>query len=163
MKKGFTLIEVLIYITIIGVVVSGFIAFTLSISNSRSKNYVMQEVQANSRVALGLISQKIRLAEDVITPSEGNSTSTLILDMPAPDPNLTFSITNGILGITEGVGNPTPITSGEVNVSNLSFTNWAIAGERDNIRVEMTVEYKNPSSKEYEYSQNLQTSVSIRQ
>ena len=163
MKKGFTLIEVLIYITIIGVVVSGFIAFALSINQSRAKTYVVQEVQANTRTALGLISQKIRLAEDVVTPSEGNSTSTLILDMPDPDANLTFSVTDGVLGIAEGLGDPTAITSDEVNVSSLSLTNWAITGERDNIRVEMTIEYKNPSSKEYECSQSSQTSVSIRQ
>lgn len=162
MNKGFTLIEVLIYITIIGIVVSGFIVFALSINSSRAKTYVVQEVQANARVALDLISQKIRLADDVVIPTEGNSGSSLEIDMPGPDPNLTFSVTGGVLGIAEGVGDPTPITSDEVDVSNLNFTNLAESGERDNIRVEITVEYRNPESVEYEYSQSLQTAVSLR-
>jgi len=162
-QKGFTLIEVLIYITIIGVVVSGFIAFALSINSSRAETYVVQEVQANARVALDLISQKIRLADDVVSPSEGNSASSLELDMPNPGPNLTFSVTDGVLGIAEEVGDPTPITSDEVNVSNLTFTNLAVSGERDNIRVEITIEYRGNGSKEYEYSQTLQTAISIRQ
>lgn len=163
MKKGFTLIEVLIYITIIGAVVSGFIIFALSINSSRSKTYVIQEVQANARTALDLISQKIRLAEDVINPTEGNSNNSLILDMPNSDPDLTFSVTDGILGVAEGAGDPTPITSNKVNVSNLFFTNLAVSGERDNIRIEITVEYEGDGSKEYEHSQSLQTAVSLRQ
>jgi len=163
MNKGFTLVEVLIYIAVIGLVVTSFITFAISISSSRSKTYVVQEVQANTRTALDLISQKVRAAEDVVTPSEGNSTSTLELDMPDTADNLVFSVIGNILNITEGVADPVPITSDEVSVSNLSFTNLAVTGERDNIRVEMTIEYSGEGSKEYEYSQSLQTAVSIRQ
>lgn len=162
MQKGFTLIEVLIYIAIIGIVVSGFIAFALSINSSRAKTYVAQEVQANTRTALDLISQKIRLADNVVSPIEGDSASSLELDMSDPDPNLIFGVTDGVLGIAEGVGDPIPITSDEVNVSNLTFTNLAVSGERDNIRVEITIEYLGDGSKEYEYSQSLQTAISLR-
>ncbi len=159
---GFTLIEVSIYIAIIGIVVSSFITFALSINSSRAKTYVVQEVQANTRTTLDLISQKIRLADDVVNPGEGNSASSLELDMPNPDPNLTFIITEGVLGIAEGVGDPLPITSDEVYVSNLTFTNLTAVGEKDNIRVEITIEYRGDGSKEYEYSQSLQTAVSLR-
>jgi len=159
---GFTLIEVLIYVAIIGIVVSSFITFALSINSSRAKTYVAQEVQANTRTTLDLISQKIRLADDVVNPGEGNSASSLELDMPNPDPNLTFIITEGVLGIAEGVSDPLPITSDEVYVSNLTFTNLTAVGEKDNIRVEITIEYRGDGSKEYEYSQSLQTAVSLR-
>ncbi len=64
-NKGFTLVELIIYIAIISIVVVGFITFTLSIINSRNKNYVVQEVQANTRTAFKLISQEILLAEGV--------------------------------------------------------------------------------------------------
>jgi len=45
--------------TIIGLVVSGFIAFAISITGSRFKTYTVQEVHANARQALDLISQKV--------------------------------------------------------------------------------------------------------
>lgn len=162
-KKGFTLIEILIYIAIIGVVISGFIAFALSITGSRDKNYVVQEVQANGRMALDLISQKIKAANDVVSPGEGNSGSSLELDMPSPDANLTFSLSNGILNATETGSDPVLVTSDEVNVTNLTFTNLAPATEKDNIRIEMNIEYRNPGSQEFKYSQDYQTSISIRQ
>ena len=161
-RQGFTLVEVLIYIAIIGIVITSFVTFAMSISGSRAKTYVVQEVHANARVALNLISQKIRLADDVFSPIAGNSNSSLELDMPGPDSNLTFDVASGVLNITEGIGSPIPITSDEVNISSLSFTNLAPSEERDNIRIKMIIEYRGDGSKEYEYSQNLQTAISLR-
>ena len=161
-QKGFTLIEVLIYIAIIGMIIQGFITFILSIAGTNSKIYVMQEVQANTRIALDIMSQKIRAADDIITPSENNSTSTLVLDMPDSDPNLTFNSMDGILYMIEGVASSTPITSNKVRISNLIFTNLTAVGEKDNIKIEITANYKIIDNKEFQYSQTLQTAVSLR-
>ena len=161
-QKGFTLIEVLLYIAIIGMIVQGFITFTLSITATNSKAYVVQEVHANTRMALDLISQKIRAADDVITPSKGNSTSTLVLNMPDPNPDLTFSVIDDILSMTEGATSSTPITSNKINISVLTFTNLTIVEGKDNIKIEITADYKAGESKEFQYSQTLQTAVSLR-
>lgn len=160
-QGGFTLIETLIYIAITGVILVSFVFFSLSISDSRDKSYVVQEVQANSRLALNLIAQKIRRADDVITPTEGNSNNSLTLDMPVPDPDMTFSIIGGVINITEGAVD-TPITSNKINVSNLTFTNLAGIGERDNIRVELVMEYKATGDVEFTYSESIDTAVSLR-
>ena len=160
-QEGLTLIETLIYISIIGIMIQGFITFTLSITGINSKTYVIQEVQANTRIALDSISQKIRTSDDIITPSEGNSTSTLILDMPDANPNLSFIIIDGILNIAVGT-TTTPITSNRVNISNLIFTNLTMVGGKDNIKIEITANYRMGESKELQYSQTLQTSASLR-
>ena len=97
-QKGLTLIETLLYVAIMGMMIQGFVIFTLSISGTNSKAYVVQEVQANTRMALDVISQKIRAADDIITPSDGNATSTLVLDMPGLEPDLTFNVI-GCLGL----------------------------------------------------------------
>lgn len=162
MSKAFTLIEVLIYIAIIGLMASSFIFFSLAVSNSRFKNYAVQEVQANSRVALDLIAQKIRLAEDVIVPVEGDSSGVLILDMPDPEANLTFSINDGVLVLAKGTADPVSITSDEVNVSSLIFTNVTESGKRENIKVEIMIEYRQGENKEYQFSQSSETAVSLR-
>lgn len=162
--SGFTLIETLIYIAIIGGVIASFIAFSFSITGSRNKVHVIEEVQANARVALDVIAQKIRAADDILSPTEGNNASALILDMPSPDPDLTISVNGGVLGIAEGAGAATPITSTEVNISSISFTNLAPTGERENIRLEMTIDYNySGGSVEYSYAKSYQTSVSLRQ
>ncbi len=161
MKSGFTLIETLIYIAIMGMILFSFVLFGLSITDARDKNYAVQEVQANSRLALDLIAQKIRRADAIVSPTEGNSSNSLTLDMPNAESDLVFNIIDGTLNITEG-GQNTPIIGRRINVSGLTFTNLAGSGERGNIRVELTLEYKNSGNVEFAYSQNISTAVSMR-
>ncbi len=162
MDRGFSLIEILIYIAIIGLMIGAFASFVLAVNNSRSKNYVVSEVQANTRVVLDILSQKIHSADTVLTPSAGNSAGSLVLDMPDPEPDLTFQVQNGVLSLKPQGGGATNITGKAVNVSYLNFTNLAGLGEKDNIRIQMTIEFRNPESKEYEYSQTIETAVSRR-
>lgn len=161
-KKGFTLIEILIYLAIVGVLVSGFVFFALFINAARSKVYVMQEVQANARLALGLLAQKIRAAENVVAPLPGQIEEYLVLDMPLSLPNLSFNVVAGVLGITEQGGDFTPLINSKVRVKDLSFFNTGQSGEKDNIKIQLSLEYNGPASKEFEYSQSLQTSVTRR-
>jgi len=169
MNKGFTLIELLIYIAIIGGVISVFVIFGLSVNELSSKNYVVQEVHANARMALDLISQKIRAANEVNIGSSvfDSDPGVLSLSMASSAINptvISLGQDNGVIQITSGSSDPVSITSDEVNVTNLVFTNLTGTGDIENIRVEITLEYNNPSGDVvYEYSQSLQTSVSLRQ
>ncbi|MFC1595128.1 type II secretion system protein J [Patescibacteria group bacterium] len=168
-QEGFTLIETLIYIAIIGMVVSSFVVFSISVSNSRNKTYVVQEVQANARTALDIMSQKIRASTGVNTGSStfGSDPGVLSLSMADGARNPTVFDLNqndGVLRITEGVSSAVPIVSDEVKITNLVFLDLTSDGSfRENIRINMTVEYDNPSGdKEFEYSQTLQTAIGIR-
>ena len=83
-QNGFTLVETLIYLGIIGAVMTSFLYFSVSIFDYRNKSYAVQEVQANGRMALNLISQKIRSAKDInIYSSNSFATSTWDFDLPA--------------------------------------------------------------------------------
>ncbi len=160
-RKAFTLIETLIYIAILGGLLAYFISFTLSISNSRSKSYVASEVNANARIALETIAQKIRLADDVVQPDLGASSDTLSLDMPDTGNHLVFSLEQGVLIYTQA-SNSYNITSDEVNITNLLFTNLRAGDERDNINIVLTIEYRDSDSQEYRYSKTFQTTLSLR-
>lgn len=161
-KNGFSLIETLIYLAIVAMACVSFVSFTLAINQSSGKIYASQEAQANSRAVLGFISQRIRKADNVLSPLEGNSSSTLVLDMPFPEQDLTFRVENGTLVLQEGLSLPVSLTSGKVNVSSLNFANLAASGERDNISIEAVFQYAGSDSAEYKYSQALKTGVSIR-
>ena len=166
---GFTLIEVLIYIAIIGAVVGSFVMFSLAISSSRNKTYVAQEVQANARTAQELISQRIRAATgvNVVASTFGLDPGVLSLAMADPTKNPTvinLDQNDGVLLITEGAASPVAITSDEVNVTNLVFGDLTSSGARANIRIEITVAFNNsPGDVEFDYSQSWQTAVSLRQ
>lgn len=165
-KKGFTLVETLIYVTIIGVVVSSFISFGVSISNSRNKTYVVEEVQANARVAFELISRTIRSASGVnISTSIFNTDPgvlSLSMDNSLKNPTIIkLDQDNGVLQIQEGLNPPVAFTSNEVKISNLVFSNLS-SGNRENISIDMTVEYSNNLSTDFSYTKSLKTSASIR-
>lgn len=159
-KRGFTLIETLVYIAILGMVVSSIVAYSLSLSGARNKNYVAQNVQANSRTMLSIMGEKIRASSVVVTPSAGATSNQLVLDMPGVLPNIIFSVFNSQLIMTE-VGSPdVALTDSRVVVTGLVFTNAATSGERDIINIQATVSYNVAAGDvEHRYTQDLRTAV----
>lgn len=168
-QSGFTFIELIIYLSLIGLVVGGFVSFGLSIAGSRGKTFVTQEVHANARFALDLMTERIQAADGVNIGSStfGSDPGVLSLSMSTPSQNPTiFSLTvdGGMLQMTEGVGAPQMLTSDDVRVTDLTFTDLTGSGQRENIGISMTIEYGavGPDSQELTASQTLETSASIR-
>lgn len=168
-KKGFSLMETIIYIAIVGFIVTSLVAFGISVSNSRNKTYVMQEVQANTRVALGIISEKIRASTGVnVSGSVFNTDPGILsLEIPAASKNPTvidLNTNDGVLRITEGVLVPVSVTSDKVKVTDLIFTNLTQSGDRENIKVSLTLEYNDrDSGNNFDYTQSIETVVGVRQ
>ncbi len=163
MNKGFTLVELIIYIAIIGLMVVSFATFSIAISDSREKSYVVSEVHHNLRDPFTLMTKRARFASSVVTPTAGNSSTTLELDMPGASPNLTFKVIDDILTVQEGVGTPVAVTSDEVQVTELAFTNYASPGLRSNLKIEYTVEYAHEDGDPiYTYDKSIETTVRVR-
>jgi len=167
-EKGFTLVEILVYVAILGVVVASFVSFSISISSSRGKVYVQQEVQANARVALNLITQKILSSNGINFGSSVFDSDPGILSLSMVDGSknpiiISLTADDGQLQIQEGIGTALPITSDEVRVTNLVFTNLTSTSDKANIKIELTVEYLATENVAYEYKYSLETAVSLRQ
>ena len=164
---GFTLVETLVYIALIGGAMISFVNFTISITNSRNKVYVKQEVQANARMALNLISQTIKSADGVNVASSTFATDpgilSLVMGNSIENPTI-ISLTgnDGLLQIKKGSTTEIPITSDEIRITNLVFTNLTSGSTKENIKIEITLEYAKDESVFYQYSTDLQTSVSLR-
>lgn len=168
-QKGFSLIELMLYIAILAGIVTSLVVFSISISNSRNKNYVAQEVHANGRVALDLVAQRIMASTGVNTGSSTFGTDPGVLSLIMADGGknptvIDLDSNDGVLRIKEGVSAAVPITSSEVKIMNLVFTDLTSTGNRGNIRIEMTVDYDNSSGDPvFEYTKSWQTAVSLRQ
>lgn len=166
---GFTFVELIIYIAIMALIVFGFVGYILSISRAGNKAYVTQEVQANARTALDIVSQKIRTATGVNTGSSTFDLDPGVLSLSMADASknptiISLTADDGLLRVKEGAADYKNIISDKVKVTNLVFSNLTPSGERKNIGVRITVEYNNPGGTiEYDYSQNLETAVSLRQ
>ncbi len=131
---GFTLIETIIYIAILGMIAIAFVLFSVSVSGSRNKTYVVQEVQANTRMALEMISQKIRSADGINFNSStfGINPGRLSLSMTKSSLNPTIidlSGADGALRIIEGTSSvPLQFEIGSVSTDE----NWKTVAFQNN-------------------------------
>lgn len=167
-RNGFTLIEMMIYIAIIGGVVASFVSYSLTIGDSRNKTYVAQEVHANSRLALSVITDSIRSANWVNVGSSTFDADPGVLSLSMANATLnptiiSLSADDGILKIVQGINAPIEITNANVKVTDLVFKNLTSTGGRASVGVDLTVEYANSSGdKGFNYRQDLHTAVTIR-
>ena len=163
-SKGFTLIEMLLYIVItVAVLYIGTLLFSTMIS-SRIKNQVTVEVEQQGAYIMNMITQTVRTAEAINFPSAGSEGDTLTVLVPVGANNPTnFSVDNGAFQMREGGGTNVLLTNSRVEMSNLVFKNLTQGSGREIIRIEFTLSSVNPEDqREYEYSVNFYTSVTVR-
>jgi len=167
-SRGFSLIETIIYVAIIGGVMLAFVNFALSISSSSNKTFVVQEVQANARLSVQTISQKIRASSGINVDSSvfgiDPGVLSLIMASNALNPTIiSLNSNDGSLQIKEGNNDATTITSKNVIISNLVFSNLSASSTRENIGIDLTVGYASSSDINLTFSQNISTAVSVRE
>lgn len=165
-RRGFTLIEVILYTTLVAIIATAATTLFLSYLDVQTKNRVLEEVAANSRVAITRITQAIQSANDVNLGSSifGTNPGKLVLTMEDAviDPT-EFDVSAGALRIKEGSGSPQVLTGSLVNVSNLIFTNLTVTGKIKDIQVNLTVTHLNPQNDpRYDATLAVQTAASLR-
>ncbi|MBZ9572524.1 hypothetical protein KJA15_04285 [Patescibacteria group bacterium] len=162
-NQGFTLIEFIIYISIVvGILVlmTGFL-WNIIFGNIKETSY--QEVQQNGRFVLTKIIQEIKKATGINNPLPGELANSLSLAMSDSnfDPTI-FDLFQGKLRIAQGIGNSYELTTDRVIVTDLRFTNLSYENTPGTIRIEMTIEHSNPANLiEYQASTNLKSTVSL--
>ncbi|OGH86237.1 MAG: hypothetical protein A2493_00820 [Candidatus Magasanikbacteria bacterium RIFOXYC12_FULL_33_11] len=168
-KKGFTIIETLIYVAIVALVSTGLMKFSISITNTRNKVYVVQEVHANMRDALTFIEKKIQEANGINTGSSTFDTDPGVLSLSMASSTLnptiiSLSSDDGILQITEGTSDPIYITTGEVRVSDLQFSDISLGSISKTISFSLTIDYNSGtySSQDFKFTQSESGIASIR-
>ncbi len=139
---GFTLIELIIYVVIVASILVVATNFGFRIIEDRTRTVADREVQQNARFALGRIIRAIRATSAINTPLEGATSTVLSLAMADSnlDPTI-FELKDNTLQVSVGAGDPTPLTSDQVNVTNLLFTNTSYAETPGNVKIDLTVEY----------------------
>ncbi len=162
-ERGFTLVELLLYVgisSIILLVISLFIGMLLQ---SRIKNNVIAEVEQQGTQALSTILRTIRNADSITSPTSGTTANSLTLTIPslALSPSV-ISLANNALFITEGLNQSEFLINDSVTVSNLLFENISRAGTSGIIRVSFVVTYKNPSGRnEYSFEKTFYGSATL--
>lgn len=169
MKKlspaGFTLVELLLYVSIASIILLITSLFLFTLLESRIKNQTIAEVEQQGLQVMQLVTQTARNSEAITSPAVGTSASSLTLDVVAAgsDPT-TFDLSSGVIRITEGAGTATALTNSRVTASALTFQNLSRASTPGTVRIQFTLTAVNPSGRnEYNFAKTFIASASLRQ
>lgn len=168
-SRGFTLLEVLLYLAIFSSVIGSIIGLSNLVITQRVHNQVVSEVNYQAEAVTASVIRTIQQATNVTTPSLGQTSNSLTLAMPnsAANPTIYNAYNDGTttrLRISEG--SPAILnylTSSHAAVSNLSFTNAGLTGSKGSIKIQFTLSYKNNSVRhEYNYAKTFYGAANIR-
>lgn len=171
MKKGFTLVEMLIYIAVLSTIVLAVSSFFLWVVNLNSKVKAMREVSDNAGRIIEILTLEIKEAKSIYTPTSVFSTSTGQLSLettkylPAGETQtyIDFFLCQKRLCLKKEEQDPVALTSDNVEVKAMEFNQVATTSTIPSIRINLTVDYKAPAEKpEYFASINTTSTVSVR-
>ena len=161
-RKGFTLLELLIYVTIFSIISVVLVNVFISLSRADGQSSAKSEVDSAIRFSNELLRQDIKNASIISVPASGSS-STLTLTRNAV--TIVYDISNGILRRKEGNNNPVNLTDASIIVSTPTFarienTNTVFNTTNVSIKINMTFSY-NSTSADWVYTTSLQNTVNL--
>lgn len=163
-EQGFTLIEILLSISITTAMLLLVVSFSFMLIQSRIKNQTVSEIEQQGAQIMQLMLQTIRDADAVITPSTGNTSSFLLIDtsdvLHSP---VIFDISGGTIRITEGSSSPLSLSNDRVDISNLVFYNTSRSTVTDAVHIQFTLTHTNPRERqEYTYTETFSSGATVR-
>ncbi|HEX3568779.1 MAG TPA: type II secretion system protein [Candidatus Saccharimonadales bacterium] len=163
-QAGFTLIELLLYVAIVGSLLLAVVTFYGMTLDQRIKNQAIAEVNQQGTQVMDQMTQTIRNATSITTPTTAASGSTLILVVPtAASSPTTFALNGTALQITEGTGSAIALTGTRVKVGSVAFTNLTRSGTNGIIQISFVVSYANNTGRTtYDYQKTFTSSAEVR-
>lgn len=156
-RAGFTLIELIIFIAIFAVSMGALMTVFVSVSGVAIRQSSVAEVQSQSQFLLQTIQHYVERSS-VVEIDADDATDTLVLRMPNEDEDPVVISLNGTVVELEVGGVTQEITSGKVEVSNLSFVKRSNPGGKDSVAASFTVTYASENITQ-RFAQSLQTAV----
>ena len=162
-SNGFTLIEALLYVALLGLIVGSVSTFMVWVLKVNMKVRAMEEVISNAERAKDVIVQETRQAVSLYTPTMTSSQLSLEsqVNVPLEEVNTFidfFLCAQQLCKKTEGQ-NPIAITASSVQVSSFQVTEIA----NESVRIHLVVDYLNPQNRpEAVAQQDITFTVTVR-
>lgn len=163
--KGFSLLELLIYIAILASVLLVISQTFIYLNRGRGQAEARSEVNSNLRFAVEKIASDIRASSSITTPANASSTSSTLV-MTVSGQTITYDVSAGQLRRQAGASTPEPITTTNVTIATPTFlrlenTNTVLSRTAVSIEVDISASY-NSSSPDSQYSERKKTTASLR-
>jgi len=165
MKKGFTLIEILLYLSLSAMLIVIISLFLSTILESRLKDITIAEVEQQGAQTMRIITQTVRNSAMIVSPATSTSASLLSLGTFAASTTPTFfDIASGTLRITEGASSPILLNNTRITVTDFTAQNLSTTSAPGTIRTSFTVTASSTSLRgEYYFSKTFTSSASLRE
>jgi type II secretory pathway pseudopilin PulG len=162
-QAGYTLIELLLYVVLIGTLLTSVTYFFGLAVDARVKNQTIAEVNDQGVAVMDSITQTIRNAISISSPAAAGTASSLTLVVPTGSLSPTvFNLTGSTLQITEGVSSPVALTSNDLQVTNLTFKNLTRSGTNGNVQISFTLARANPNNHNaYDYQKTFTSTAEV--
>ena len=159
MKKGFTLIEVLLAVSIFTVIVIAFIGILSTITEVQVQSSSGAAVNQESQFLLQKLQYYVQTASLIDIPTS-TATTSLKFDVASNARGPSYiKLATGTVYLQQNGGPLQPLTSNRVFVSGLSFTRHANPPGHDSVSISYTMSYFATSSVAQAFSQLFQTSI----
>jgi type II secretory pathway pseudopilin PulG len=157
-KKGFSLVEILIYTAIIGIVGALFTNILISVTRVQNRQTSSIEVNQQMNFALSTIKRLIRESSAVeIAAGAPASILKLRVKDSAKDPtNITASA--GKITVQQGANPAFDLTTGSVVVNQLSFWKITAYPGRDTVQIDISISY-NTENPQQQFTKTLTSMV----
>lgn len=162
--NAFTLIELLLYISIAASLMIVTASTISKIYQIQVKQRFITDVEQEGASAMQIITQTVRNANTINSPAIGVSATSLSVAVSdlTKSPTI-FTVSSGKLTIKEGAGAAVDLTSSQVSVTGVSFTNMTRGTTQGNVRVQFTVNSTNPNNlSEFDAIRAFDAAASIR-
>lgn len=138
-EKGFSLVEVLIYIAVAATLLMVATGFIREILKVRNKVTILSKVEQSARFAMNRMVTEIRFAESVEVLDE--NTLRLSVSDPERDPVL-FDLADGVLYVREGASEDwLALTGNDVKVGDVLFDDRTTPNSADIVKVTLSVSH----------------------
>lgn len=170
-KKGFTLVEVLLYIGIVTLILGAIVPFAWNVIGLGEKSVTQQETYAAARYLSERLKHEIRNADAIDTSDFGDdladdaSKSFSAAQHGSSDTDRIF-VEDGRVLIQQGSSDPVALQPQDMRVTSLVFTDYSsVDGTTKHAGFVFTIEanYPNASGRqEYQESVTIESSAEVR-
>lgn len=170
-QKGFTLLEVLLYITIISVVLSAVVFFAWNVLYGGVKSSRLGEVNYAARYVSERIQYEIRNSSGITVANSDFGTNlataagskiTLTNANAAKNPTV-IDISSGQLRLTVGANAPVSLTPTNISLTSLTFTNNSSGDNKTrNLSFSLSLQSNIPSSGNVYQNVTLESAAEVR-
>lgn len=166
MAWGFTLIEILVYIAILGILMISISSLLIWSNRCNIKAKVMRETLEDARRAMEIMAREIKEAKSIYTPTTNPNQLSLetVNYLPTDEEStyIDFFSCGSSLCFKKESQDPVSITKENIEVNQLVFTR-IVSGDFASIQIELRMNYKNPGNRpEYQATVNLTSTASLR-